>query len=206
MIVMIDLMKSQLTGQGHHQVGWSSRLSSSSSSSSRLTVIIISHHHHHQVGWSSPLSSSSSSSGRLTDACVARGNPQVGWATTGDSLCLLIIKIMIVFFTAEYVEIKLQDNATYTQPLDQTNDQNSLQNWVDPPAINYHRHISKEWDGNAVKSIEDLMMTMKTKPSRARGADLVQGKNRAKFSSVNTRVGLCTKISWWWSWLERWVT
>ena len=26
---------------------------------------------------------------------------------------------MIVFFTAEYVEIKLQDNATFTQPLDQ---------------------------------------------------------------------------------------
>ena len=162
MIVMIDLRKSQLTGQGHHQ-----------------------------VGWSSALSSSSSSSGRLTDALVARGNPQVGWATTGDSLCLLIIKRMIVFFTAEYVKIKLQDNATYTQPLDQ----NSLQNWVDPRLPQryttivthvggdggsivdrvfvsvsewlfgsfvvilfgdyvylscFKSHISKEWDGNAV--------------------------------------------------------
>ena len=146
--------------------------------------------------------SSSSSSGRLTDACVARGNPQVGWATTGDSLCLLIIKRMIVFFTAEYVEIKLQDNATYTQPLDQKNDQDSLQNWVDPCFPKRYTHIVAPL-GNGGGSIEDLMMTMKTKPSRARGADLVQGKNRAKFSSVNTRVGLCTKISWWWSWLQR---
>ena len=109
MIVMIDLRKSQLTGQGHHQVGWSSSLSSSS------------------------------------DAYVARGNPQVGWATTGDSLCLLIIKRMIVFFTAEYAEIKLQDNATYPQPLDQKNAQNSLQNWVDPRLPQRYTTIDASW-------------------------------------------------------------